>query len=114
MGYVNPVTVTVPGISAGARATLAMRAFSDALAGCFAIDGPFTVTLGGEGIPPANLIGLRRVNFAPGLECIPEPSAFVLGLLGAGLIILFRQKPNGLADREGRSRNEIAPSSQRH
>jgi hypothetical protein len=92
LGYLNPVVVAVPNVPAGAKATLAIRVFSDTLPACFASGGPVTVTLGGGGLPPANLISLRPIDFAPDLECIPEPSVFLLGLFGAGLFFMFRQK----------------------
>jgi hypothetical protein len=92
MGYVNPVIVTVSGVRAGSTATVAMRAFADALPGCFAVSGTIQVLVGGEGMPPGNLVGLRPLDFTGGLACIPEPSVFFLGLFGAGVIFLFRYK----------------------
>jgi hypothetical protein len=49
----------------------------------------FNVTLGGGLNPPANLVGLEAFSAV----VVPEPSTFILGILGAvGLLALRRRK----------------------
>ncbi|MCI0539664.1 MAG: hypothetical protein L0Z50_31030 [Verrucomicrobiales bacterium] len=84
VGYVNPVVVTVPGSGPGSRGFVYMRVASQDPRGCFATGGLTTITLG-EANSPAFLDGL------PGMDaeviCIPEPSTFALGAVGALLFI---------------------------
>ena len=91
-GYVNdPGPVTVPGVAAGAQATLVMRAFNGADYASSLIRGqslPITVGLGGGTLPPANLTGLQGFT----LEIIPEPSTIALGVLGAAVLLFRRRK----------------------
>lgn len=88
-GYVNSVDVTVPGVAAGAQATLVMRAFEGADFASASVKGesnPITITLGGGTLPPANLVGLQ------GFSLIPEPTTLALGALGAALLLFRRRK----------------------
>lgn len=93
-GYVVPVDVTVPGIPPGAQATIVMRAFfgpSFTNSPVKMEGAPFTVTLGGGLLPPANLIGLQGFTTPGGPNlCIPEPATNAIiaaGLLWLGLTV---------------------------
>lgn len=96
-GYVNPLDVTVPGVAAGAQATLIMRAFNGASYDSSLIrgqSGPITVGLGGipaGGGPPLTspvLAGMGSFT----LQIIPEPSTIALGVLGAAVLLFRRRK----------------------
>lgn len=87
-GYVNPVVVTVAGVPAGDRATLALLVFngnSFETSSGFGTSAPITITLGNPDAP-AQLIGLQAFTF----NCIPEPSAFGLLLVGLGSALAYR------------------------
>jgi hypothetical protein len=87
-GYVNPVTITVPGVAGGQTATIQMRVVNEAL-GMFGNSDPIQLVLGGAGTPPglpANLSGLT------GFSVIPEPSTIALGLLGAAALFFARRR----------------------
>lgn len=89
MGYVNAVDVSVPGVAAGAQATLVMRAFNGADYASSALRGqsnPITVALGGGVLTPANLVGMT------GFTLVPEPSTIALGVLGAAVLLFRRRK----------------------
>jgi len=92
-GYVNGVVVDVPGIAAGAKATLVMRVFDSSNANV-GESKPFTITLGGGTLPPANLEGLQpfTVSGAGGPPVVPEPSTIALAALGVGVLLLRRRK----------------------
>ena len=88
MGYVNSINVDVPGVAAGAQATLVMRAFNGADWASSALRGesnPITVSLGGGVLTPPNLVGMN------GFTLVPEPSTIALGILGAA-VLLFRRR----------------------
>lgn len=92
-GYVNAVDVTVPGVAAGAQATLVMRAFNGsdyASSGIKGQSGAITIGLGGGTLPPTNLAGLQ--GFSVVAAVIPEPSTIALGVLGAALLMIRRRK----------------------
>lgn len=66
-GYVDPVDVAVPGVPAGAKALLIMRAFNGASYASSPMRGespPLTLAVGGERFPPASLIGLQGFTVA--------------------------------------------------
>lgn len=68
MGYVNAVDVIVPGVPPGAQATLILRGFQGSSFETASLryeSNPFTVTLGGGTLPPANLVGLQRFSVVP-------------------------------------------------
>jgi hypothetical protein len=95
MGYVIPVDVIVPGVRPGGQATIVMVAFFGAtfdlaLPPCRSISIPITVTLGGDGFPSANLIGVLGVANT-GLCIVPEPrNGFLLGV--GCVFFLFRRR----------------------
>jgi hypothetical protein len=94
----QPATaVTVPGVAAGASASIVLRAWMGAPGSSYdsaAIRGessPITISLGGtpaQGapIPDAVLTGLQ------GFTMVPEPSTIALGLLGAAALLYRRRK----------------------
>lgn len=98
LGYVNGVTVDVPGVASGAQATLVMRAYQGASFATATAKGesaPFTVALGGGTLPPSNLVGLTgpiTVSGAVIVPEIPEPSTLALGALGVGAALMLRRR----------------------
>ncbi|MBI4659206.1 MAG: PEP-CTERM sorting domain-containing protein [Verrucomicrobia bacterium] len=91
-GYIVPVDVTVPGIAAGAKATVVLRVYNGAAfegSTIFGTSNPINIDLGGAGTPPGPgsvLAGLQ------GFTLVPEPSTIALGILGAAALILRRRK----------------------
>jgi len=101
-GYVNPVTVTVPGVLPGQRATLVMRVFppGESSATPIYFDGNvITVPLGGDILPPTNLVGMQAFFTGP-LGC-PEPSTLILGGI-ASLVLLCSRRSHRTAAPEVR------------
>lgn len=89
-GYVEPITVTVPGVRGGAQATLIVRAFNGAKFETSALryeSNPVTVVLGGAGFPPsvpADLIGLKTFKAVgpselPTIVAQPQTQALIPG-----------------------------------
>jgi hypothetical protein len=100
MGYVNGVTVEVPGVTPGGAATILMRAFngssfdSSTIRGqspAFQVTGLGGTPAGGAPLPPANLSGLGIGTTIP-LTVIPEPTTIALGVLGVAALLLRRRK----------------------
>lgn len=95
-GYISPIDVSIPGIAAGAKATIVVRAYNGATyetSTSFGTSNPITITLGGAGSPPgpgAELVGLTGFSVAGAV--IPEPSTIALGALGAAALLLRRRK----------------------
>lgn len=88
VGYVVPVTVDVPGVLPGGQVTLIMGVsgiFGPAEAG--GQSAPFTVTVGGAGLPPGNLVGLQ--SFAVG-TCVPEPKTIIIAVAALVAVIVSR------------------------
>jgi len=93
-GYVNGVTVTVPGIDSGAKATIVMRVF-DSTSAKVGESAPIVLTLGGGLAVPANLEGLQAFTITAGgggTPIVPEPSTIALAVLGVGALLLRRRK----------------------
>ena len=105
-GSIAPSTLTLPNTLVGGFATLQLRvwdnkggiltswgialsAYSGPLgkSDLFNI-GPLTDNLNPS---PPNMTGLRSFNINNG-DYIPEPSAFLLGVLGAVALLLFRRR----------------------
>jgi hypothetical protein len=89
-------TVDVTGVAAGANATFVVRAWKTSLGtfdaakatgANFGESAPLTIAVGGETLPPANLVGLQGFTIA-----VPEPSVIALGVLGASALLLRRRK----------------------
>jgi hypothetical protein len=95
-GYVTAVQVSVPGVAAGAQATIVMRAFNGADYASSQIKGqsaPITLGLGGTPaggapIPDPVLNGLASFT----LTQVPEPSTIALGIIGAAALLYRRRK----------------------
>jgi len=99
--FVNPITVTVPGVAVGGSATVRMRAWATS-AGSYdaAVAGgglwgesndSLVSNLGGPvaGSPPAPDAPLTGIN---SFQLVPEPSTMALGLLGAAALLYRRRK----------------------
>jgi hypothetical protein len=97
--YVVPLTIQFPGSFPGKVVTFNMRAWATA-AGSYAAaaaingdryqsgeSGSLTVTLGGGGVPPADL----PASFTGFMLDFPEPSSFALGLLGILAMAFYRK-----------------------
>ena len=102
--YVNGPVITVPGSRGGgdpngapSSVTLVFRAWQTSFgsydasiaANVGGTSSPFTITLGGGTLTPANLTGLTT-GFT--YQQIPEPSTIALGLLGAAALLIRRRK----------------------
>jgi len=87
-GYVNGVTVEVPGVASGNNATLVMRVFATGSSAVLGESNPITIAVGGGTLPPSNLAGLQ--GFTVGV--VPEPSTIALGALGVAALLLRRRK----------------------
>jgi hypothetical protein len=86
-GYVVPVEVTVPNVQAGERASVRMNVFARDGTGS-GYSRVFTVTVGGGGLPPANLTGLESF----GVVVPPEPSTILLVAVGVAFLIFSRRR----------------------
>jgi len=95
-GYVNSVNVAIPGVAPGAKAAIVMKAYNGADFASSSIKGEsnlITVTVGGDNLPPTNLVGLQGFTLAGGaVPEIPEPSTIALAVIGAGALLLRRRK----------------------
>jgi hypothetical protein len=93
--------VEVPGVQPGTPATFIVRAwrtafgsFENAVSSGESVgqSAPFTIAVGGNTLPPANLTTLQPFN----IMFLPEPSVLSLGIVGAlGLFVLRRN--NGIS-----------------
>lgn len=87
-GFLTQVTAQVPGVAAGAAASIVLRVMGPNVLGGSQDFGPFNVTLGGGVNPPPNL----PMGGAPLIVVIPEPSTLALGALGLGALFLIRRR----------------------
>lgn len=85
-GYVNGVTVEVPGVASGNNATLVMRVFATGSSAALGESNPITIAVGGGTLPPSNLAGMNAFTV------VPEPSTIALGALGVAALLLRRRK----------------------
>jgi hypothetical protein len=99
-GYWVGETRTLAGIAENASATVKVVAWSTSLGATYdeavakgqggvGESAPITINTGGGLNPPAALVGLQGFSLTP---IVPEPSIAVLGLLGAGLLLIRRKK----------------------
>lgn len=89
-GYVNPVDVAVPGVNPGERATVVMTVFNGDSFETAPLAGQseaIVVTLGGNTLPPANLIGMEGFTVTS-----DEPPAQDAGL------VTFNNRVSGVVD----------------
>jgi hypothetical protein len=87
-GYVNPLTVTVPGVANGKNADILLRVFSGAgtAGNPLASFGPFTVAVAeAPATPPTLALGTTPLT----VPAVPEPATLVL--LGSGLLYVGRR-----------------------
>lgn len=89
-GYVNPLTVTVPGVGNGKNADILLRVFAGTSAtgnplGTF---GPYSVTVTEAPATPPNL----ALGTNPLVVTIPEPATLALGALGIGALLAIRRR----------------------
>jgi len=90
-GYVNPVTLAVPGVRDGAVAEVRLNIFQGTTAtgaplGTF---GPFDITVAEAPNLPGNLaLGTSPLT----VTVIPEPTTLALGALGLGALLLMRRR----------------------
>jgi len=86
-GYVTSVTPTVPGVAAGANASVLVRVMGPN--GASQDFGPFTVNnLGGGAQLPPNL----QLGTTPLVVNVPEPTTLALGALGIGALLCIRRR----------------------
>ncbi|MBI2949684.1 MAG: hypothetical protein HYY23_18775 [Verrucomicrobia bacterium] len=91
-GYVTPITVTIPNIGPGARATVAVRVFNGSSGlSSYGTSSPITVPTGDPTTSPPGLptdmIGLTGFAFL-----CPEPPTYALAILAAVALLLWRRK----------------------
>jgi hypothetical protein len=90
-GYVNPLTVTVPGVANGKNADILLRVFSGVgttgkSLGDF---GPYTVTVAeAPATPPTLALGTNPLI----VPAVPEPATLALGALGLGALLAMRRR----------------------
>jgi MYXO-CTERM domain-containing protein len=92
-GYVNPLTVTVPGVTgAGAdtKALVLLRVFAGtATTGPGLTDfGPYTVDVAAAPATPPNM----ALGTNPLIVNVPEPTTLALGALGLGALLAIRRR----------------------
>jgi hypothetical protein len=91
--YWLPQTVDVIGHAPGESVTFVVRVWQTS-AGSYdaAINhtesAPFTVTIGGGTLPPANLTTLQAFT----LILVPEPSVIALAVIGGSILVLLRRR----------------------
>jgi hypothetical protein len=84
--FFNGGAVTVPGVAAGATATLRVRVSGP---GVIQTDSaPFQQPLGGGTLPAENMLNFVGFTVAP----VPEPTTIALGVLGAAALIAARRR----------------------
>jgi len=88
-GYVNPLTVTVPGVAGGANADILVQVFQGATATGTPLTsfGPFPVTVTVAPATPPNL----ALGTTP-LVVVPEPATLALGAIGLGALLAIRRR----------------------
>lgn len=89
-GYVNPLTVTVPGVAGGKNADILLNVFqgvgtAGANLGSF---GPFTVQVQEAPATPLTLpMGTTALTVN-----VPEPTTLALGVIGLGALLAIRRR----------------------
>jgi len=89
-GYVNPLTVTVPGVAGGKSADVYLKVFAGATATGSALTqfGPYPVVVQEAPNTPNNLALGTAALIVP----IPEPATLALGALGLGALLAIRRR----------------------
>jgi len=86
IGYVNPITVTVPGVAAGAGAEVMVNVKGPG--GVFSQLFNVTALGGGTATPPTLPMGTASLTLTP----VPEPATLALGALGLGALLAIRRR----------------------
>jgi MYXO-CTERM domain-containing protein len=86
LGYVNPITVTVPDVPPGSLAIV--RVDITGAQGLLIFSQPYILPLGGDTIVPPTL----PMGNAPIVLGCPEPSTVALAALGLGALLLIRRR----------------------
>jgi len=84
-GYVNPVTVTVPGVAGGGSADILVRVSGPG--GTFSQVFLVPALGGGTVTPPTLAMGATPLTLA-----VPEPATLALGALGLGALLVVRRR----------------------
>jgi hypothetical protein len=90
-GYVNPLTVTVPGVAGGKDADVLLKVFAGSSTAGSALSqfGPYKITVQEAPNPPLNLpLGTSPLV----VTAIPEPTTLALGALGLGALLAIRRR----------------------
>jgi hypothetical protein len=89
-GYVNPITVTVPGATTSADFKINIFQGTGTTGTPFATVGNvFTTPVAVAPNPPPNApLGTAGITF----QTVPEPTTLALGLLGAGSLLFIRRR----------------------
>jgi len=90
-GYVNPLTVTVPGLAGGKSADILMRVFSGTTATGNPLQtfGPYPVVVQEAPNTPSNLALGTSPLIVP---AVPEPATLALGAIGLGALLAIRRR----------------------
>jgi hypothetical protein len=89
-GYVRSVIVTVPDVPPGQSATFLMRVYDGEnweASLCRGESNPITLNLAIGSQPPTVPVGLQPFQ----VNCIPEPSVFVLVTVGAAVLLTYQR-----------------------
>jgi MYXO-CTERM domain-containing protein len=88
-GYVNPLTVTVPGVAGGKSADILLRVFAGTTATGAPLStfGPYPVVVQEAPNTPNNL----ALGTTP-LIVVPEPATLALGAIGLGALLAIRRR----------------------
>jgi len=92
-GYVNPITVIVPGVADGKKADIWLNFFAGtSTTGTPAAQlGPYTVTVAeAPNLPSALPLGTSPITVPIGT--VPEPTTLALGLVGLGSLLALRRR----------------------
>jgi hypothetical protein len=105
-GYVNPITVTVPGLAGGKSADILLRFFagSSTQGTPLGFFGPYPVTVQEAPNVPPNL----ALGTSPLPPCFPEPSSWVLMVSGTAVLLVAIGERR--QDRDHAKRNSLTVS----
>jgi len=90
-GYVNPLTLTVPGVANGQAADILLKVYAGVGTSTAALTtfGPYNITLTEAPATPPNLaLGVNPLV----VTAIPEPATLALGALGLGALLAIRRR----------------------
>jgi len=89
-GYVNPLTVTVPGLAGGKSADILLNVFqgTSTTGAPLSTFGPYPVVVQEAPNTPNNL----ALGTSPLIVTVPEPATLALGALGLGALLAIRRR----------------------